>query len=181
MTCIVCAAWFPFSVHILNGITSINLIFIHCSVPTQCPILCSVPHSLSTYSLSSSHISLMLSPGAGVWPMGQCLSLLWSQITGAWWGVTQLREFHCYTGQCPLTVPGTPASGHRDTGLTWHGRSLPHRLLLTHWPGLHWLLDSRPREQISHTQERSSYFGIEIEGCWRQILKMSSQRKSSTG
>ena len=73
MTCIVCAAWFPFSVHILNGITSINLIFIHCSVPTQCPILCTVPHSLSTYTLSSSHISLMMVvPGIvpGCWCVG---------------------------------------------------------------------------------------------------------------
>ena len=33
------AAWFPFSIHILNGITSFNLIFIHCPNTTQCPIL----------------------------------------------------------------------------------------------------------------------------------------------
>ena len=132
--------------------------------PTPCP-----------HILSPHHTSAWCCPRVLV--CGPWVSLLWSQITGAWWGVTQLREFHCYTGHWPLTVPGTPASGHRDTGLAWHGRSLPHWLLLTHWPGLHWLLDSRPREQISHTQERSSYFGIEIEGCCRQILKMSPQRK----
>ena len=166
MTCIVCAAWFPFSVHILNGITSINLIFIHCSVPTQCPILCTAlsptpcPHILSPHHTSAWWwLSRGLSPGAGVWAMGQ------STLESSHWSQESLREFHCYTGHWPLTSPGqghpgTPASGHRDTGLAWQ---VSPPLTVTDTlasAALHWLLDSRPREQITHTQERSSYLGI---------------------
>ena len=148
MTCIVCAAWFPFSVHILNGITSINLIFIHCSVPTQCPILCSVPHSLSSYSLSSSDISLMLSPGAGVWSMGQStlesdhwrlmrshsaqgVSLLHWPLSTHCPGDTRIRPQGHWPGLAwqvspPLTVTDTLARAALTTGLPAPGTDLTH-------------------------------------------------------
>ena len=171
----------------------LHLLFQHNTMPHT--LYSYKPPSVNIFSLSSVLIfdsSLIPTqpgdgclnvPGPGVSTMGQfTLESLAPSVDHPGSFTVTLATVHSLAGQ---GQPGTPASGHRDTGLAWQVSLSLHWLLLTsHCPGLHWLLSPGPRN-TPHTRWwgrrilQNNNAMLEIEGSgsssgnkiWRWVTK----------
>ena len=134
---------------------------------------CKPPQAQSTYSLNSVYDWTLLSspplnlvmvvPGAGVITMAQfTLESLAPSVDHSGSFTVTLATVHSLAGQ---GHPGTPASGHRDTGLAWPGLaglSLPPLTVTDTLARAALTTGPRPQEQTAHKPVRSSYFAKQL-------------------